>query len=63
MSAADEKAFYIRSRDAHLDLIDELNAGVPGRRPISPYVAAPAIDLSEVLQKSVRGKVTKPALG
>ena len=59
MSAADEKAFYIRSRDAHLDLIDKLNAGVSGRRPISPYVAAPAIDLSEVLQKSVRGKVTK----
>ena len=58
-SAANEKAFYISSRDAHFDLIDKLNAGVPGRRPISPYVAAPAIDLSEVLQKSVRGKVTK----
>ena len=58
-SAADEKAFYISSRDAHLDLIDKLNTGVPGRRPISPYVAAPAIDLSEVLQKSVRAKVTK----
>ena len=59
MSAADEKAFYIRTRDVHFDLIGKLNAGVPGRRPISPIVAAPAINLSEVLRKSVRGKVAK----
>ena len=59
MSAADEKAFYMRTRDVHFDLIGKLNAGVPGRRPISPIVAAPAINISEVLRKSVRGKAAK----
>lgn len=59
MSATDEKAFYNRTRDVHFDLIGKLNAGLPGRRPISPIVAAPAINLSEVLRKSVRGKVAK----
>ena len=59
MSAADERAFYNRTRDVHFDLIGKLNAGLPGRRPISPIVAAPAINLSEVLRKSVRGKVAK----
>ena len=58
-SATEEKEYFKGRLDDHLDLINKLNRAEPDRRPISPYVAAPAFCLSKVLRKTVRNKVAK----
>ena len=58
-SAAEEKIFFKGKLDDHLELIKQMNSAVPNRRPISPIVAAPALNLSEILRKAVRGKGAK----
>ena len=58
-SAAEEKVFFKDKLDDHLDLIKQINSAVPNRRPISPIVAAPAINLSEIFRKAARKKGAK----
>ena len=58
-SATEEKEYFKGRLDDHLDLINKLNRAEPDRRPISPFVAAPAFCLSKVLRKTVRRKVAK----
>ena len=57
MNATQESEYYNNIRDKYLDSIYMLNSAEPDRPPISPFVAAPVIDLSEVLRKTVRKKV------
>lgn len=57
MNAAQEREYYDNVRDMYLDSIYMLNRAEPDRPPISPFVAAPAIYLSEVLRKTVRNRV------
>ena len=57
MNATQERGYYNNIRDKYLDSIHMLNSAEPDRPPISPFVAAPAIYLSEVLRKTVRKKV------
>ena len=54
MNAIQEREYYNNIRDKYLDSIYMLNSAEPDRPPISPFVAAPAIYLPEVLRKTVR---------
>ena len=49
-SATEEKEFYNVIMDDYLDFIDKLNNVEPDRQPISPYVAAPALSISQVFR-------------
>ena len=53
-SAAEEKTFFEGKLDDHLDLIKQINSAVPNKQPISPFVTAPALDLSEIFRKAAR---------
>ena len=49
-SATEEKEFYNTIMDDYLGFIDKLNHVEPDRQPISPYVAATALSISEVFR-------------
>ena len=58
-TAAEEKEFYKNILDTHLDSMEKLNRAEPNRPPLSPYVAAPAINVLETIRKTFRTKVAK----
>ena len=58
-TAAEEKEFYKDILDTHLDSLEKLNRAESNRPPLSPYVAAPAINVSETIRKTFRTKVAK----
>ena len=58
-SATVEKEYYNGKLDEYLDLINKLNRAEPDRPPISPYVAAPAIYISETIRETYCGKGAK----
>ena len=58
-TAAEEKEFYKNILDTHLDSMEKLNRAEPNRPPLSPYVAAPAINILETIRKTFRTKVAK----
>ena len=57
LNAAEEKAHFNDILNDHLDIINKLNLAVPSSPPISPYVAAPVICVSETIRENFRGKL------
>ena len=59
LNGAEEKAHFDIILTKYLRLINKLNRAAPSRPPISPIVAAPAIQVSKIIRKTFRRKVTK----
>ncbi len=59
LNGADEKLNFDRTLSNYLTLIKELNCAAPDKPPISPYVAAPAICISEIIRETFCGKVAE----
>ena len=58
-SATVEKEYYNGKLDEYLDMINKLNRAEPNKPPISPYVAAPAVYISETIRETYRCKGAK----